>query len=185
MIGKLLPTLTWTTMRECEAASPVIAYDDASTSTSNVSSEPTVSTYNDIQSDINFSISSSDSKDEDYIDFTIHDCILKREPVDNHVEINNFCSENINAKTTDNIICVSNDINPIEFEENNETNHDTQVKSFAKKDFVLMIKIMIDQSFKIRMPTTFLIKNLYVSLGIPFNPKWYYKDGNKIGVRLT
>ena len=62
---------------------------------------------------------------------------------------------------------------------------DTPIKSFATKDFVLMIKIMIDQSFNKRMPTIFLIKNLYVPLGIPFNPKWYYKDGNKIGVRLT
>ena len=168
-----------------EAASPTIVYDDASTSTPNVSSEPTVSIYNDIQSDINFSKSSSDSEEKDYIDFTIPDCILKPEPVDDHVEINNFCSENINAKPMDNIICVSNDINPIEFEENNETNHDTQDKSFATKDFVLMIKIMIDQSFKIRMPIIFLIKNLYVPLGIPFNPKWYYKDGNKIGVCLT
>ena len=74
---------------------------------------------------------------------------------------------------------------PIEFEENNETNHDTQDKSFATKDFILKIKIMIDQSFKIRMPIIFLIKNLYVPFGIPFNPKWYYKDGNKVGVRLT
>ena len=125
-----------------EAASPATVYNDASTSSPNVSSEPTVSIYNNIQSDINFSISSSDSKDEDYIDFTIHDCILKPKPDDDHIEINNFCSENIYAKPMDNIICVSNDINSIEFEENVETNHDTPIKSLATKDFVLMIKIM-------------------------------------------
>ena len=169
---------------EYEELFPAIVYKDASTSSPNVSSESTVSIYNDFQSNINFSKSFSDSEDKDYIDFIIPDHILKPEPVDDNVEINNFRSENIYAKPMDNIICVSNDINPIEFEKNNETNHDTQDKSFTK-DFVLMIKIMIDQSFNKRMPTIFLIKNLYVPLGIPFNPKWYYKDGNKIWVRLT
>ncbi|GJS04761.1 hypothetical protein Tco_0321269 [Tanacetum coccineum] len=43
-----------------------IVYNDASTSNQNVSSEPTVSIYNAIKSDIDFHISFSDSEDEDY-----------------------------------------------------------------------------------------------------------------------
>ncbi|GKB43806.1 hypothetical protein Tco_0888748 [Tanacetum coccineum] len=50
-----------------EADFPAIVYDDASTSSRNVSSKPTVSIYNAIQSDINFSISFSDSEDKDYV----------------------------------------------------------------------------------------------------------------------
>ncbi|GJT77077.1 hypothetical protein Tco_1043802 [Tanacetum coccineum] len=45
---------------------PAIVYNDASTSIHNVSSEPTVSIYNAIKSDIDFHISFSDSEDEDY-----------------------------------------------------------------------------------------------------------------------
>ncbi|GKC58086.1 hypothetical protein Tco_1085684 [Tanacetum coccineum] len=45
---------------------PTIIYNDASTSNQNVSSEPTVSIYNAIKSDIDFHISFSDSEDEDY-----------------------------------------------------------------------------------------------------------------------
>ncbi|GJT80912.1 hypothetical protein Tco_1055254 [Tanacetum coccineum] len=47
---------------------PAIVYNDASTSNQNVSSEPTVSIYNAMKSDIDFhiSFSDSDSEDEDY-----------------------------------------------------------------------------------------------------------------------
>nr|GEW35000.1 hypothetical protein [Tanacetum cinerariifolium] len=43
-----------------------IVYNDASTSNETVSSKPTVSIYNAIKSDIDFSISFFDSEDEDY-----------------------------------------------------------------------------------------------------------------------
>ncbi|GKF44175.1 hypothetical protein Tco_0130727, partial [Tanacetum coccineum] len=45
---------------------PAIVYNDALTSNLNVSSEPTVSIYNAIKADIDFSISYSDFEDEDY-----------------------------------------------------------------------------------------------------------------------
>ncbi|GKB64532.1 hypothetical protein Tco_0920718 [Tanacetum coccineum] len=45
---------------------PTIVYNDASTSNQNVSSEPTISIYNAIKSDIDFHISFYDSEDEDY-----------------------------------------------------------------------------------------------------------------------
>ncbi|GJR02349.1 hypothetical protein Tco_0525333 [Tanacetum coccineum] len=46
---------------------PAIVYNDASTSNQNVSSEPTVSIYNAIKSDIDFDISFFDSEDEDLL----------------------------------------------------------------------------------------------------------------------
>nr|GEU76881.1 hypothetical protein [Tanacetum cinerariifolium] len=45
---------------------PAIVYNDASTSNQNVSSEPTISIYSAIKSNIDFHISFSDSEDEDY-----------------------------------------------------------------------------------------------------------------------
>ncbi|GJU23343.1 hypothetical protein Tco_1156685 [Tanacetum coccineum] len=113
---------------------PAIVYNDASTSNQNVSSEPTVSIYNAIKSDIDFHISFSDSEDEDYTFIynkdsssykLIHSNDLKLEPVNDYVEINiESCSENIHVKPMDSVICISKDTTPVEFDENFETNHD-------------------------------------------------------------
>ncbi|GJW50074.1 hypothetical protein Tco_0091425 [Tanacetum coccineum] len=113
---------------------PAIVYNDASTSNQNVSSEPTVSIYNAIKSDIDFHISFSDSEDEDYTfiynkDSSSYKLIpandLKPEPVNDYVEINiESCSENIDVKPMDSVICISKDTTPVEFDENFETNHD-------------------------------------------------------------
>ncbi|GJV17441.1 hypothetical protein Tco_1362764 [Tanacetum coccineum] len=113
---------------------PAIIYNYASTSNQNVSSEPTVSIYNAIKSDIGFHISFSDSEDEDYTfiynkDSSSYKLILandlKPEPVNDYVEINiESCSENIDVKPMDSVICISKDTTPVEFDENFETNHD-------------------------------------------------------------
>ncbi|GJY31771.1 hypothetical protein Tco_0415266 [Tanacetum coccineum] len=115
---------------------PAIVYNDTSTSNQNVSSEPTVSIYNAIKSDIDFhiSFSDSDSEDEDYTFIynkdsssykLIHSNDLKPEPVNDYVEINiESCSEYIDVKPMDSVICISKDITPVEFGENFKTNHD-------------------------------------------------------------
>ncbi|GKB14666.1 hypothetical protein Tco_0848589 [Tanacetum coccineum] len=101
----------------------------------NVSSKPTVSIYNAIKSNIDFHISFFDSEDEDYTFIynndsssykLIHMNDLKLELINEHVEINaESCSENIDVKPMDSVICISKDTTPIEFDENIETNHDT------------------------------------------------------------
>ncbi|GJQ96410.1 hypothetical protein Tco_0007549 [Tanacetum coccineum] len=83
---------------------PAIVYNDASTSNQNVSSEPT---------DLSF-----------YKLIPIID--LKLELVNDYAEINiESCSENIDVKPMDSVICTSNDTTPVEFDENIEINHDT------------------------------------------------------------
>ncbi|GJZ73634.1 hypothetical protein Tco_0637780, partial [Tanacetum coccineum] len=76
---------------------PAIVYNDVSTSNENVSSKPNVRIYNAIKSDIDFHISFSDSKDEDYTfiynkDSSSYKLIpandLKPELVNDYVEIN-------------------------------------------------------------------------------------------------
>ncbi|GKB28021.1 hypothetical protein Tco_0867422 [Tanacetum coccineum] len=76
---------------------PAIVYNDASTSDQNVSSEPTVSIYNAIKSDIDFRILFSDYEDKDYTfiynkNSSSYKLIpandLKPEPVNDYVEIN-------------------------------------------------------------------------------------------------
>ncbi|GJX35868.1 hypothetical protein Tco_0247425 [Tanacetum coccineum] len=63
------------------------------------------------------------------------------------------------------------------FDENREASHDILGKSSALKDFVIMIKVMIQMHYYEGMPLNFMIKNLYMSFGFPFDPKLFYKDG--------
>nr|GEU98785.1 hypothetical protein [Tanacetum cinerariifolium] len=125
---------------------PAIVYHDAPASTQNVSFEPTVRIYNAIKSNIDFHILFFDSEDEDYTFIYNEDSSsyklfplnnLKPEPVNDYVEMNiESCSENIDVKLMDSVICIIKDTIPIEFNKNIETNHDTPGKSFATKDFV-------------------------------------------------
>nr|GEV77514.1 hypothetical protein [Tanacetum cinerariifolium] len=132
---------------------PAIVYNDAPASTQNVSFEQTVSIYNAIKSDIDFHISFSDSEDEDYTfiyneDSSSYKLIpvndLKPKSVNDYVEINTeSCSENINVKPMDSVICISKDTIPIEFNKDIETKHDTPGKS----RFCFKIKFMVSQCF--------------------------------------
>ncbi|GJX77505.1 hypothetical protein Tco_0324316 [Tanacetum coccineum] len=109
---------------------PTIVYNDALTSNQNVSFEPTVCIYNAIKSDIDFHISFSDSEDEDYTFIynkesssykltPIND--LKPKLVNDYVEINiESCSENIDVKPMDSVICISKGTTPVEPSERND-----------------------------------------------------------------
>ncbi|GJZ15280.1 hypothetical protein Tco_0550957 [Tanacetum coccineum] len=64
-----------------------------------------------------------------------------------------------------------------------ETSHDTSNKFFKTETFIkgLNFNIMTWNHLNKGMPFIFLIKNLYVPFGIPFDPKLFYKDGSKLG----
>ncbi|GKB15237.1 hypothetical protein Tco_0849160, partial [Tanacetum coccineum] len=64
-----------------------------------------------------------------------------------------------------------------------ETSHDTSNKIFKTEIFIkeLNVNIMTWNYLNKGMLFIFLIKNLYVPFGIPFDPKLFYKDGSKLG----
>nr|GEU67505.1 hypothetical protein [Tanacetum cinerariifolium] len=64
-----------------------------------------------------------------------------------------------------------------------ETSHDTFNNFFKTETFIkkLNVNIMTCNYLRNRMSFIFLIKNLYVPFGIPFDPKLFYKDGIKLG----
>ncbi|GJY46617.1 hypothetical protein Tco_0435680 [Tanacetum coccineum] len=64
-----------------------------------------------------------------------------------------------------------------------KTSHDTSNKIFKTETFVkeLNVNIMTWNHLNKGMSFIFLIKNLYVPFGIPFDPKLFYKDGIKLG----
>ncbi|GKD50692.1 hypothetical protein Tco_1279668 [Tanacetum coccineum] len=60
-----------------------------------------------------------------------------------------------------------------------ETSHDTSNKIFKTETFIKELRVNIVTCNK-GMPFIFLIKNLYVPFGIPFDPKLFYNDGVKL-----
>nr|GEU83275.1 hypothetical protein [Tanacetum cinerariifolium] len=164
-----------------------IIYNDASTSKQNVSFEPTISIYNAIKAEIDFNISFSDSDDKDYTFIYDKDLFsykliyvnyLKPEPVNNHVKINTkLCSENIDIKPMDSVVCISNNATSVESDEYLKTNHDEKNELSETSNFILIIKVTSRISFNEGKPLIFAIKNLYVPFGIPFDPNRFYKDG--------
>ncbi|GKE07790.1 hypothetical protein Tco_1411341 [Tanacetum coccineum] len=64
-----------------------------------------------------------------------------------------------------------------------ETSHDTSNKFFKTETFIkeLNFNIITWNHLNKGMSFIFLIKNLYVPFGIPFDPKLFYKDGIKLG----
>ncbi|GJT92156.1 hypothetical protein Tco_1081001 [Tanacetum coccineum] len=64
-----------------------------------------------------------------------------------------------------------------------ETSHDTISKIFTAKNFIkeLNFNIVTYNYVNKGMPFIFIIKNLHVPFGIPFDPKLFYKDGIKLG----
>ncbi|GKB33855.1 hypothetical protein Tco_0873256 [Tanacetum coccineum] len=149
-----------------EAEYTAIVYNDALTLNENVPSKPHVSIYNAIKADIDFSISFSDSKDEDYTLISDKDSFsyklipfndLKQDPVNDHVEMNTkLCSEDVDIKPMDSVVCISNDITPIEFDKNIETNHDDKSKSSKTKisgrSHYLFTKEVLQPGICVRVP---------------------------------
>nr|GEY72456.1 hypothetical protein [Tanacetum cinerariifolium] len=64
-----------------------------------------------------------------------------------------------------------------EFNKDFKTNHDILRESTNMEDYLIIVKVVIQKHFQEGLPFIFMIKNLYVSFGIPFDPKWFYKDG--------
>ncbi|GJT36528.1 hypothetical protein Tco_0926947 [Tanacetum coccineum] len=64
-----------------------------------------------------------------------------------------------------------------------ETSHDTSNKFIKTETFIkeLNFNIITWNHLNKGISFIFLIKNLYVPFGIPFNPKLFYKDGSKLG----
>ncbi|GJT34413.1 hypothetical protein Tco_0924832 [Tanacetum coccineum] len=62
-----------------------------------------------------------------------------------------------------------------------ETSHDKIIKTFETGSFVINLNIMI-WNYYVNGMLFFLIINLYVPYGIPFDPKRYHKDGSYTNV---
>nr|GEZ04482.1 hypothetical protein [Tanacetum cinerariifolium] len=163
---------------------PAIVYKDILAPDREISSEPTISPHHKDRIDFEFIISFDESDDEDSIvsydknlfSYKLTSVIDLIPDSDNdQVEIN-ISSKEIAIEPSDSVVDTNFDAQSYKFKESFEMNHDIRHKSFIMEDYFTMIKVMIQKRFYEGMPLIFIIKNLYVPFGIPFDPKRFYKD---------
>nr|GEY19250.1 hypothetical protein [Tanacetum cinerariifolium] len=161
---------------------PAIVYNDALTSEPEISSEHTVSPLNDGQ--INFGILFDEFDDEDYIGMYDKDSFSYK-----LISVNDFKTDSENdidevdlphnnvIEQLDSDIDYNIDTQSLEFNEDFKITHDIHREPLNMEDYLIIIEVVIQKHFYEGMPLIFIIKNLYVSFAIPFDPKRFYKVG--------
>ncbi|GJR47375.1 hypothetical protein Tco_1315478 [Tanacetum coccineum] len=149
---------------------PAIVYNDALTSKLDFLNEPTESPQHIDEFDLNDERSLSECDEEEQNILNFNDLF----PF-NVIYPNDLKSDKENDDDKIDIKHSSGDMSIIPFL---ETNHDTSNKFFKTETFIkeLNFNIMTWNHLNKGMSFIFLIKNLYVPFGIPFDPKLFYKD---------
>ncbi|GKB87817.1 hypothetical protein Tco_0960089, partial [Tanacetum coccineum] len=161
--------------KDFENEFPAIVYNDALTSKSNFSTEPTLCPQHIDEFDLKDEASLSEYNEEeqnilyfnDLFPFNIiylDDLKSNKDNDDNEIDIIQSLGGNVNTQGSD---------EPL------EGSHDKINKIFNMKSVImeLNVNIVAWNYFDDEMLFN-LIKNFYVSFDIPFDPKRYYKDGD-------
>ncbi|GJZ56606.1 hypothetical protein Tco_0611799 [Tanacetum coccineum] len=179
--------------KDFENEFPAIVYNDALTSKSDFSTEPTLSPQHIDEFDLKdeTSLSECDEEEQNVLNFNDlfpfnviypNDSKSDKDNDDDKVDIEHS-SGDLSVKPLPDVI--NTDVGAYAHGSNKllETSHDTSNKIFKTKTFIkeLNFNIMTWNHLNKGMSFIFLIKNLYVPFGIPFDPKLFYKDGIKLG----
>ncbi|GJQ92988.1 putative reverse transcriptase domain-containing protein [Tanacetum coccineum] len=174
--------------KDLENEFPTIVYNDALTSKSDFLTKPTVSPQHIDEFNLKDETSLSECDEEeqnvlyfnDLFPFNIiypDDSKSDKDNDDDKIDIKQSSGEGGNVINTNDgaYAHLSNKIL--------ETSHDTSNKIFKTETFIKEINVNIVACNYLNkgMPFIFLIKNLYVPFGIPFDSKLCYKDGIKLG----
>ncbi|GJW18020.1 hypothetical protein Tco_0025456 [Tanacetum coccineum] len=172
---------------------PAIVYNDALTSKSDFTTEPTLCPQHIDEFDLNdeTSLFECDEEEQNVLYFndlfpfnTIYPDELKSDTDNDNDKIDiDQSSGDLSVKLSPDVI--NTDVGAYVHGSNKllETSHDTSNKFFKTETFIkgLNFYIMTWNHLNKGMSFIFLIKNLYVPFGIPFDPKLFYKDGIKLG----
>ncbi|GJS78747.1 hypothetical protein Tco_0728628 [Tanacetum coccineum] len=153
----------------------VIVYNDAQTSKSDVLTEPILSPRHIDEFDLNDETSLSEYKEEEQNILYFNDLF----PF-NIIHFHDLKSEKDNDNNEIDII-QSSEGNEITHGSNvlSETSHDKINKTFRTGSFVMNLKVnIVIWTYCANGMLFYLIMNLCVPFGIPFDPKRYYKDGD-------
>ncbi|GJT69640.1 hypothetical protein Tco_1028926 [Tanacetum coccineum] len=167
-------------LKDFEKEFPAIIYNDALTSKLDFLTEPALSSQHIAEFDLKDETSLSEYDEEeqnvlyfnDLFPFNItypDDLKSDKDNDDNEVDIIQSSGVNLINNDTQG----SNKLL--------ETSHDTTNKFFKTKTFIKELNHDIVAWNYLNGMLLNLIKNLYVSFGIPFEPKLFYKDGIKLG----
>ncbi|GJW51764.1 hypothetical protein Tco_0093115 [Tanacetum coccineum] len=172
--------------KDFENEFPAIVYNDALTSRSDFLTEPTVSPQHiyEINLKDETSLSKCDEEEQNVLYFNDLFPFNIIYPNDSKSDKDND-DDKIDIKQSSGGNVINTDVGAYAQGSNKllETSHDTSNKVFKTTTFVkeLKVNIMTWDYLNKGMPFIFLIKNLYVPIGIPFDPKLFYKDGIKLG----
>ncbi|GKA38510.1 hypothetical protein Tco_0731061 [Tanacetum coccineum] len=175
--------------KDFENEFPAIVYNDALTSKSDLLTEPTISPRHIDEFDLKYetSLSKCDEKEQNVLYFNDLLPFNVIYPNDLKSDTNNdYDKIDIEQPSGDMFVIPSSNVINVDTQGSNkllETSHDTSIKFFKTGIFIkeLNVNIMTWNHLNKGMSFIFLIKNLYVSFGIPFDPKLFYKDGIKLG----
>ncbi|GKB48573.1 hypothetical protein Tco_0899326 [Tanacetum coccineum] len=180
--------------KDFEKEFPAIVYNDALTSKSDFLTEPTVSPQHIDEFNLKdeTSLSECDEKEQNVLYFNDLFPFNVIYPDDLKSDKDNDDDDKIDIKQSlgdmsviplPNVI--NTDVGAYAHGSNMllETSHDTSNKIFKTETFIkeLNVNIVACNYLNKGMPFIFLIKNLYVPFGIPFDPKLFYKDEIKLG----
>ncbi|GJT22458.1 hypothetical protein Tco_0892395 [Tanacetum coccineum] len=183
--------------KDFENEFPAIVYNDAQTSKLDFLTEPTLSPQHIDEFDLKdeTSLSECDEEEQNVLNFNDlfpfnviypNDSKSDKDNDDDKVDIEHS-SGDLSVKPLPDVI--NTDVGAYAHGSNKllETSHDTSNKFFKTETFIkgLNFNIMTWNHLNKGMSFIFLIKNLYVPFGIPFDPKLFYKDGIKIRASLT
>ncbi|GJZ85525.1 hypothetical protein Tco_0650864 [Tanacetum coccineum] len=176
-------------LEDFENEYPAIVYNDALTSKSDFLTEPAVSPQNIDEFNLKDEtpLSECDEKEQNNLYFNdlfsfnvIYPDDLKSDTDNDNDKID------IEQPSGDMSVIPSPNVINVDTQGSNkllETSHDTSNKFFKTETFIknLNVNILTCNHLSNGMSFIFLIKNLYMPFGIPFDPKLFYKDGIKLG----
>ncbi|GKA61976.1 hypothetical protein Tco_0761495 [Tanacetum coccineum] len=157
-------------LKDFENEFPAIVYNDAQTSKSEHLTEPIINPQHIDEFNLIDETSLSEYDEENVLYYNLFNIIhpddLKSEKDndDNDIDI-------IQSLEDNEITHGSNGLS--------ETSHDKITKTFRTGSFDLYLKVnIVIWNYYVNGMLLFLVINLYVPFGIPFDPKRYYKDGS-------
>ncbi|GKC39048.1 hypothetical protein Tco_1051432 [Tanacetum coccineum] len=172
--------------KDFENEFPAIVYNDALTSKSDSSTKPIKIPHHIDEFDLKTKTSLSECYEEEqnvvYFNDLFHFNIIYSD--DSKSDKDNDDHEiDIKQSSRGNVINIDDGAYAHGSNKFLETSHDKSNKFFKAKTFIkeLNVNIMTWNHLNKGMSFIFLIKNLYVPFGIPFDPKLFYKDGIKLG----
>ncbi|GJX35730.1 hypothetical protein Tco_0247287 [Tanacetum coccineum] len=179
--------------KDFEKEFPTIVYNDAQTSKLDFLTEPTLSPQHIDKFNLKdeTSVSKYDKEEQNVICFndlfpfnTIYPDELKTDTDNDNDKVDiEHSSGDCSIKPLPDVINTDDGAYAHGSNKLLATSHDTSNKFFKTKTFIkgLNFNIMTWNHLNKGMQFIFLIKNLFVPFGIPFEPKLFYKDGIKLG----